>query len=39
MAWRTRGLQGEQAVTVHPQAAAERSIAAGQYIRVFNDRG
>jgi anaerobic selenocysteine-containing dehydrogenase len=39
MAWRTRRLQGEQAVTVHPQAAAERSIAAGQYIRVFNDRG
>jgi len=26
-------------VTVHPKDAAERGIAAGQYVRVFNDRG
>ena len=33
------GVQGEQAVTVHPHDAAERGIADGQYVRVFNDRG
>ena len=26
-------------MTVHPKDAAERGIAAGQYVRVFNDRG
>ncbi len=34
-----RRVQGEQAVMVHPQDAAERGVADGQYIRVFNDRG
>ncbi len=34
-----RRVQGEQAVTVHPHDAAERGIADGQYVRVFNDRG
>jgi anaerobic selenocysteine-containing dehydrogenase len=34
-----RRVQGEQAVTVHPQDAAARGIADGQYVRVFNDRG
>ena len=32
-------MQGEQAVTVHPRDAAERGVADGQYVRVFNDRG
>ena len=34
-----RRVQGEQAVTVHPHDAAERGIADGQDVRVFNDRG
>jgi len=34
-----RRVQGEQAVTMHPHDAAERGIANGQHIRVFNDRG
>jgi anaerobic selenocysteine-containing dehydrogenase len=34
-----RRVQGEQAITVHPEDAAERGILDGQYIRVFNDRG
>ena len=34
-----RRVQGEQAVTVHPHDAAERAIADGQYVRVFNDGG
>jgi anaerobic selenocysteine-containing dehydrogenase len=34
-----RRVQGEQAVTVHPDDAAERGIVGGQYIRVFNDSG
>jgi anaerobic selenocysteine-containing dehydrogenase len=34
-----RRAQGEQAVTVHPQDAAARGFADGQYVRVFNDRG
>jgi len=34
-----RRVQGDQAVSVHPHDAAERGIAGGQYIRVFNDRG
>jgi anaerobic selenocysteine-containing dehydrogenase len=34
-----RRVQGEQAVSVHPHDAAERGIADGQYVRVFNDRG
>jgi anaerobic selenocysteine-containing dehydrogenase len=34
-----RRVQGEQAVTVHPHDAAERGIADGQYVRVFNDCG
>ena len=34
-----RRVQGEQALTVHPHDAAERGIADGQYVRVFNDRG
>jgi anaerobic selenocysteine-containing dehydrogenase len=34
-----RRVQGEQAVTVNTQDAAERGIADGQYVRVFNDRG
>ena len=32
-------MQGEQAVVIHPQDAAERGIVDGQYVRVFNDRG
>jgi anaerobic selenocysteine-containing dehydrogenase len=31
--------QGEQAVLIHPQDAAARSIETGNYVRVFNDRG
>jgi anaerobic selenocysteine-containing dehydrogenase len=34
-----RRVQGEQAVTVHPQDALERGITDGKYVRVFNDRG
>ena len=34
-----RRVQGEQAVTIHPDDAAERGIADGQYVRVWNDRG
>jgi anaerobic selenocysteine-containing dehydrogenase len=34
-----RRVQGEQTVVVHPADAEERGIAAGQYVRVFNDRG
>jgi anaerobic selenocysteine-containing dehydrogenase len=34
-----RRVQGEQAVTVHPEDAAERGIVDGQYVRLFNDRG
>jgi hypothetical protein len=34
-----RRVQGEQTVVLHPQDAAERGIADGQYVRVFNDRG
>jgi anaerobic selenocysteine-containing dehydrogenase len=34
-----RRVQGEQAITVHPEDAAERGIDDGQYVRVFNDRG
>ncbi len=34
-----RRVQGEQAVTVHPEDAAERGIDEGTYVRVFNDRG
>src|SRR5215472_10983123 len=34
-----RRVQGEQAVTVHPRDAAERGVADGQYVRVFDDRG
>jgi hypothetical protein len=34
-----RRVQGEQAVTMHPDDAAERGIRNGQYVRVFNDRG
>jgi len=34
-----RRVQGEQAVTMHEEDAAERGIADGQYVRVFNDRG
>jgi anaerobic selenocysteine-containing dehydrogenase len=34
-----RRVQGEQTVVLHPQDAAERGIAEGQYVRVFNDRG
>src|SRR6185437_10846876 len=34
-----RRVQGKQAVTVHPKDAAERGIADGQYVRVYNDRG
>jgi anaerobic selenocysteine-containing dehydrogenase len=34
-----RRVQGEQAVSVHPHDAAERGIADGQYVRVFNGRG
>ncbi|MGQ0573040.1 MAG: molybdopterin-containing oxidoreductase family protein [Pseudonocardia sp.] len=32
-------VQGEQAVTIHPADAADRGIADGRYVRVFNDRG
>ncbi len=32
-------MQGEQAVTIHPADAAERGIADGRYVRIFNDRG
>ena len=31
--------QGEQLVLIHPEDAAARGITAGEYIRVFNDRG
>jgi anaerobic selenocysteine-containing dehydrogenase len=34
-----RRIQGEQAITIHPQDAADRGIADGQHVRVFNDRG
>ncbi|MBO0874396.1 MAG: molybdopterin-dependent oxidoreductase, partial [Pseudonocardia sp.] len=34
-----RRVQGEPAVTIHPQDAADREIGDGQYVRVFNDRG
>ena len=34
-----RRVQGEQAVTIHPDDAAERGIVDGQYVRVWNDRG
>ncbi len=34
-----RRVQGEQAITIHPQDAADRGIADGQHVRVFNDRG
>jgi len=34
-----RRVQGEQAVTIHPQDAEERGIADGEYVRVFNERG
>ncbi|HVL82915.1 MAG TPA: molybdopterin-dependent oxidoreductase [Pseudonocardia sp.] len=34
-----RRVQGEQAVTIHPQDAADRGISDGRYVRVFNDRG
>ncbi len=32
-------VQGEPAVSIHPQDAADRGIVDGQYVRVFNDRG
>ena len=32
-------IQGEQSVIIHPHDAAERGIATGQYVSVFNDRG
>jgi anaerobic selenocysteine-containing dehydrogenase len=32
-------LQGEQKITIHPEAAAARGIAPGDMVRVFNDRG
>jgi anaerobic selenocysteine-containing dehydrogenase len=32
-------VQGEQTVVIHPQDAGDRGIVAGQYVRVFNDRG
>ena len=32
-------VQGEPAVSIHPQDAEERGIVDGQYVRVFNDRG
>jgi anaerobic selenocysteine-containing dehydrogenase len=31
--------EGEPSVTLHPEDAARRSIAPGQQVRVFNDRG
>lgn len=31
--------QGEQLIMIHPHDAAERAIASGTYVRVFNDRG
>jgi anaerobic selenocysteine-containing dehydrogenase len=34
-----RRVQGEQTVVLHPRDAAERGIADGQRVRVFNDRG
>jgi anaerobic selenocysteine-containing dehydrogenase len=34
-----RRVQGEQAVSLHPQDAADRGIVDEQYVRVFNDRG
>jgi anaerobic selenocysteine-containing dehydrogenase len=34
-----RRVQGEQAITIHPQDAADRGITDGQHVRVFNDRG
>ena len=34
-----RRVQGEQAVTVHPQDAAERGITDNGHVRVYNDRG
>ena len=34
-----RRVQGEQAVTIHPQDAAERGITDHGYVRVHNDRG
>ncbi len=34
-----RRVQGEQAVTIHPQDAEERGVADGEYVRVFNERG
>jgi anaerobic selenocysteine-containing dehydrogenase len=34
-----RRVQGEQAVVIHPQDAADRGIEDGRYVRVFNDRG
>ena len=32
-------IQGKETLTMHPQAAAQRGIAAGDVVRVFNDRG
>jgi anaerobic selenocysteine-containing dehydrogenase len=34
-----RRVQGEQAVVIHPRDAEDRGVVAGQYVRVFNDRG
>lgn len=31
--------QGEQLIMIHPSDAAQRAIASGSYVRVFNDRG
>ncbi len=31
--------QGEQLIMIHPSDAAERGVASGSYVRVFNDRG
>jgi anaerobic selenocysteine-containing dehydrogenase len=34
-----RHRQGEQAVVMHPEDALARNVTAGNYVRVFNDRG
>jgi anaerobic selenocysteine-containing dehydrogenase len=34
-----RAVEGEPWLDIHPQDAAARGIAAGRYVRVFNDRG